>query len=109
MTTLLMLLLLAVMPAAVQPCGYLVRASSYPYATVNLSADAEGDDFVVWQLPSVVQQSVTSRGHYASIWVVGADEDGRSQAYWAGKFEASYTVYRAGRPPRRVEFFVIVR
>lgn len=109
MTTLLAILLIAVMPMGGPPWGYLVRASSYPYATVNLSADAEPGDVVRWQLPSEVSATVSRDGHYATLWVAGTDDDGSPVTYWAGRYEASYTVYRAGRVPRRVEFFVIVR
>lgn len=109
MVSLLFAMLLAIAAPAPQRWGYQVKASCYPYATTNLSADAEPGDVVTWQLPSEVSARISPDGHFASLWVAGTDDDGSPVTYWAGRYEASYTVYRTGRPPRRVEFFIVVK
>jgi hypothetical protein len=109
MKTLLAFFLTLVMPEPAQKCGYAVKPSLYPYTRVNLAVEATGTDIVVWQVPSVVKYQTSNDSRSISIWVPIADDDGVPVKYWAGRYDASYTVYRAGKPAKRVEFFLVVR
>lgn len=105
----LFLLILALMPATPQTWGYAVKPSAYPYSVTTILADAPEGSAVVWELPSTIQRSFSIDYRQVNLWVAGTDKDCSPVHYWSGRFDASYLVYQAGRPVRRVRFFLVVK